>query len=120
MVNICKILFKFEKLLCKKQRINYCILQLIYITVMLFQFYSEAAEAESWMKERKPPLTSSDLGKDEDSVQVLMFYIYIHNSVFVSLGHVELSQSVKKNVKAAQEIVFCTDNCQAFNPVLYL
>ncbi|GFT80923.1 spectrin beta chain, non-erythrocytic 5 [Nephila pilipes] len=35
-------------------------------------FYSEAAEAESWIKERKPPLTSSDLGKDEDSVQSLM------------------------------------------------
>ncbi|GIY06493.1 hypothetical protein CDAR_514752 [Caerostris darwini] len=35
-------------------------------------FYSEAIEAECWIKERKPPLTSSDLGKDEDSVQSLM------------------------------------------------
>ncbi|XP_035225862.1 spectrin beta chain, non-erythrocytic 1-like isoform X1 [Stegodyphus dumicola] len=35
-------------------------------------FYSEAAEAESWIQERKPPLISPDLGKDEDSVQSLM------------------------------------------------
>ena len=30
------------------------------------------AEAESWINERKPLLTSSDLGKDEDSVQGLL------------------------------------------------
>ncbi|XP_071037774.1 spectrin beta chain [Parasteatoda tepidariorum] len=35
-------------------------------------FYSEAAEAESWIRERKPLLASSDLGKDEDSVQSLL------------------------------------------------
>lgn len=35
-----------------------------------FQFYSEVAEAESWMNEKKPLLVSPDLGKDEDSVQV--------------------------------------------------
>ena len=36
----------------------------------LSQFYTEAAEAESWMKEKIPQLTSSDLGRDEDSVLV--------------------------------------------------
>ncbi|XP_054722410.1 spectrin beta chain, non-erythrocytic 5-like [Uloborus diversus] len=35
-------------------------------------FYSEATEAESWIRERKPLLLSPDLGKDEDSVQSLM------------------------------------------------
>ena len=35
------------------------------------KFYSEIAEAEMWMKEKIPALTSPDLGKDEDSVQVL-------------------------------------------------
>lgn len=35
------------------------------------RFYSEIAEAKTWMKEKIPALTSPDLGKDEDSVQVL-------------------------------------------------
>ncbi|XP_055956724.1 spectrin beta chain, non-erythrocytic 2 isoform X1 [Patella vulgata] len=36
------------------------------------KFYTEVAETESWMNEKIPQLTSSDLGKDEDSVQALM------------------------------------------------
>lgn len=39
----------------------------------VFQFYSEAAEAASWMRERRPILISPDLGKDEDSVQVFLW-----------------------------------------------
>ncbi|XP_033210984.1 spectrin beta chain, non-erythrocytic 1 isoform X3 [Belonocnema kinseyi] len=35
-------------------------------------FYAEAAEAEQWIKEKYPQLTSSDCGKDEDSVQSLL------------------------------------------------
>ncbi|XP_024085304.1 spectrin alpha chain, non-erythrocytic 1 isoform X3 [Cimex lectularius] len=35
-------------------------------------FYVEASEAEAWLKEKKPLLTSSDRGKDEDSVQSLL------------------------------------------------
>ncbi|XP_041352702.1 spectrin beta chain, non-erythrocytic 5-like isoform X2 [Gigantopelta aegis] len=35
------------------------------------KFYTEAAEAESWMREKIPQLTSSDLGRDEDSVLAL-------------------------------------------------
>ena len=35
------------------------------------KFYSEITEADLWMKEKIPALTSPDLGKDEDSVQVL-------------------------------------------------
>ncbi|XP_040070142.1 spectrin beta chain, non-erythrocytic 1 [Ixodes scapularis] len=34
-------------------------------------FYSEATEAEAWMKEKLPLVTSADLGKDEDSVLAL-------------------------------------------------
>jgi spectrin beta len=33
-------------------------------------FYTEVAEAKSWMDEKKPLLVSSDPGKDEDSVHV--------------------------------------------------
>jgi spectrin beta len=32
------------------------------------QFYAEANEAETWIREKRPLLTSSDFGKDEDSV----------------------------------------------------
>lgn len=39
--------------------------------VSFLQFYSEITEAQLWMKEKMPALTSPDLGKDEDSVQVL-------------------------------------------------
>ncbi|XP_029641431.1 spectrin beta chain, non-erythrocytic 1 isoform X3 [Octopus sinensis] len=36
------------------------------------KFYAEVDEAEAWMKEKLPLLTTSDLGVDEDSVQILM------------------------------------------------
>ncbi|XP_049846907.1 spectrin beta chain, non-erythrocytic 1 isoform X2 [Schistocerca gregaria] len=35
-------------------------------------FYAEANEAETWLREKKPFATSTDSGKDEDSVQSLM------------------------------------------------
>ncbi|KXJ76213.1 hypothetical protein RP20_CCG010134 [Aedes albopictus] len=35
------------------------------------QFYAEANEAESWLKEKKPIISSHDYGKDEDSVASL-------------------------------------------------
>lgn len=35
-------------------------------------FYVEASEAEAWLREKRPLLTSSDFGKDEDSVQSLL------------------------------------------------
>ena len=34
------------------------------------QYYSDAQEAESWMKDREPLVSSGDYGKDEDSTQV--------------------------------------------------
>ncbi|XP_067682927.1 spectrin beta chain, non-erythrocytic 5-like isoform X3 [Haliotis asinina] len=36
------------------------------------KFYTEVAEAEAWMNEKLPQLTSSDLGRDGDQVQALM------------------------------------------------
>lgn len=35
------------------------------------QFYAEANEADAWIREKRPLLTLSDFGKDEDSVQSL-------------------------------------------------
>ena len=34
------------------------------------QYYSSAQEAESWIKEKEPIVSSGDYGKDEDSAQV--------------------------------------------------
>lgn len=33
-------------------------------------FYSEAVEAEAWIREKRQQLTNSDTGKDEDSILV--------------------------------------------------
>lgn len=34
------------------------------------QYLADVAEAESWLKEKEPFVTSDDYGKDEDSAQV--------------------------------------------------
>lgn len=34
------------------------------------QYLADVAEAESWLKEKEPIVTSGDYGKDEDSAQV--------------------------------------------------
>ena len=34
------------------------------------QYLADVAEAESWLKEKEPIVTSDDYGKDEDSAQV--------------------------------------------------
>lgn len=34
------------------------------------QYYSSAQEAESWIKDKEPTVSSGDYGKDEDSAQV--------------------------------------------------
>lgn len=38
----------------------------------MFQYYADANEAESWMKEKMPLVTSDDYGKDEGSAQTLL------------------------------------------------
>lgn len=44
----------------------------MYLLIFIFQFYVEASEAEAWLREKKPLLTSADYGKDEDSVASLL------------------------------------------------
>lgn len=39
--------------------------------LLLFQFYAEATDASTWLKEKKPLVASTYLGKDEDSVTSL-------------------------------------------------
>ena len=45
---------------------------MIILLSLFFQFYSEVVEAQSWMDDKRPLLTSTDYGKDEDSVVVLL------------------------------------------------
>jgi spectrin alpha len=44
--------------------------QLLDEALQAQQYYSSAQEAESWIKEKEPIVSSSDFGKDEDSAQV--------------------------------------------------
>lgn len=72
------------------------------------------AEAESWMNERKPVLTSTDLGKDEDSVQALLkkmdaldldidtFSNNIGELMALSRGLVQRGHFDSKNIQAQQ------------------
>lgn len=39
--------------------------------MFLFQYYAEASEALAWLNEKTPVLSSSEVGKDEDSTQSL-------------------------------------------------
>ena len=49
-----------------------------YISEVLFyyciteQFYASVAEAESWMNDKKPLVSSEDYGKDEDTAETLI------------------------------------------------
>lgn len=36
------------------------------------QYYADANEAESWMKEKEPIVNNTDYGKDEDSSEALL------------------------------------------------
>jgi len=38
---------------------------------VLLQYYSDANEAESWMKEKEPLVRSTDYGRDEASAKVI-------------------------------------------------
>jgi spectrin beta len=38
----------------------------------LLQFYTDANEAESWLNEKMPLVTSADYGEDEPSAQALL------------------------------------------------
>ncbi|XP_011150755.1 spectrin alpha chain isoform X3 [Harpegnathos saltator] len=78
-------------------------------------FYAEAAEAEQWIREKHPQLTSTDHGKDEDSVQSLLkklegierdlsgFESTIDNLKKLSRGLVERHHFDSKNIAQKQE-----------------
>ncbi|XP_015599750.1 spectrin beta chain, non-erythrocytic 1 isoform X3 [Cephus cinctus] len=77
-------------------------------------FYAEAAEAEQWIKEKQPLLTSTDYGKDEDSVQSLLkklegverdlsgFEITINNLKKLSSGLVDRHHFDSRNIAQKQ------------------
>ncbi|CAL7939039.1 unnamed protein product [Xylocopa violacea] len=77
-------------------------------------FYAEAAEAEQWIKEKLPLLTSTDYGKDEDSVQSLLkkleeierdlfsFENTIANLMKLSRGLIDRNHFDSKNITQKQ------------------
>ncbi|XP_066020940.1 spectrin alpha chain, non-erythrocytic 1-like [Pocillopora verrucosa] len=40
-----------------------------------FKYLADVAEAESWLKEKEPIVTSDDYGKDEDSAQLTEYLV---------------------------------------------
>ena len=40
------------------------------------QYFADASEAESWMTEREPIVGNTDYGKDEDSAEVYILYLF--------------------------------------------
>lgn len=81
---------------------------------LFVQFYAEATEAEQWIREKHPQLTSADYGKDEDSVQSLLkklegierdlsgFESTIDNLKKLSHGLVERHHFDSKNIAQKQ------------------
>lgn len=41
------------------------------------QYFADANEAESWMREKEPIVGSTDYGKDEDSAEVFEIVVWI-------------------------------------------
>ena len=50
--------------------INVLHMILIFVCFLFSQYYSDANEVESWIKEMMPLVCSNDYGKDEASAQV--------------------------------------------------
>ena len=49
-----------------------CISELLIEYYIIVQFYASVAEAESWMNDKKPLVSSEDYGKDEDTAETLI------------------------------------------------
>ena len=48
-------------------------------------FYTEAVEAETWIREKRQILTSSDAGKDEDAIIVITILYSLELTYFSSI-----------------------------------
>lgn len=92
-------------------------------------FYSEATEAEAWLKEKMPLVTSSDLGKDEDSVLALskkleridrdvdgfsgnMSRLVKQSKELVDRGHLD-SKNIDEKMRELQELYTLVKKCVA-------
>jgi spectrin alpha len=68
------------------------------------QYFSDAQEAESWMKEKEPLVSSGDYGKDEDSAQSLLKK---HEAV---MADIESYQATMKSLAEHSQ------KCKGFSP----
>ena len=53
--------------------------QLLADSLQAQQYYADASEAESWMKEKEPIVGYTDYGKDEDTTEV---FLLIHSNLY--------------------------------------
>lgn len=42
-----------------------------FLKILPVKFYVEAAEAQTWLNDKRPIVTSNEIGEDEDSTQML-------------------------------------------------
>ena len=48
--------------------------QMLQKSLVMHQYYTRMAEAESWMNDRLPLMSQDEYGKDEDATQVWLVY----------------------------------------------
>jgi spectrin beta len=76
---------------------------------LVLQFYAEVEEMDAWLRERRPLVTSADLGRDEDSVQALL-----RKTDILSLDIDNFSSKVKDTATLSDNLVkrqhFDSDN----------
>ena len=44
----------------------------VYLRLQAHQYFADAGEAESWMREKEPLAGNADYGKDEDASEALL------------------------------------------------
>lgn len=89
---------------------------------MFFQFYTEAAEVEAWLNDKRPLLASTEIGKDEDSTQTLQRKLEAL-SCEIEAFQTTISRLASLAQNIAERQHFDTDNVQmkqvSFASILY-
>ena len=71
------------------------------------QYFADANEAETWMREKEPIAANTDYGRDEDSAQVRL-YARAVTVKYIVIGSVHLeSKCLGKPIRASPHHQYC-------------
>lgn len=85
---------------------------------MLFQFYTDANEAESWLNERVALAASNDFGEDEPSAQSLLqrhrdlegeLHAYSGDIQSLNTQAEKLIKAGISTIKVSSFLIYCSD-----------